>query len=94
MSEIWITNRSETVFQDGFAGVKYTFTPGEAVAIPLEAARHIFGFQSEDKTPFLARLGWARTTNDVPEGLKRLEAFQIDLEKPELKPAKAIKLVK
>ena len=72
-----VTNTGDAVFEDGFAGEKYTFRPGKAVEIPEAAAEHIFGYGIEDKTSHLARLGWIETRNDVPKGMERLDKFVI-----------------
>jgi hypothetical protein len=74
---VTVTNTGDEVFEDGFSGLKYRFLPGKAVEIPEAAAMHIFGYECEDKTPHLARLGWAETRNDVPAGLERLAKFEI-----------------
>jgi hypothetical protein len=79
---VYVTNRSDKEHEDGFAGVRYTFPPGESVQVPEEAARHIFGYGEEDKEPHLARLGWIRLKTELPEGLKRLEQFQITVDLP------------
>jgi len=74
---VYVTNRRDEVFEDGYSGVRYTFVPGKATEIPVEAARHIFGYGEEDKEPYLCRLGWIKTKNDLPEGIKLLRLFEI-----------------
>lgn len=74
---VQVVNRSDEELEDGFAGVRYRFPVGEPVEIPVEAARHIFGYGEEDREPFLVRLGWIETRNDLPKGLKRLNKFEI-----------------
>jgi hypothetical protein len=83
MSNIFVTNNSDTPLHDGYCGVFYDFKVGETLEIPVEAARHIFGYGDDDKQPYLARLGWARTSNDIPEGLKRLDQWSFSDSKPE-----------
>jgi hypothetical protein len=50
--------------KDCFNGVEYTFAYGRPIVIPLEAARHIFGFDSVTKKPnfnhVIQRWGWNR----------------------------------
>jgi len=74
---VQVVNRSDEELEDGFAGVRYRFPVGEPVEIPVEAARHIFGYGEEDREPFLVRLGWIETRKDLPKGLKRLDRFEI-----------------
>jgi len=78
MSMAQVTNTGSEVFEDGYAGIRYTFAPGKKVAIPFEAAVHIFGHRQADKDSVMARLGWATTRNDMPEGLKKLAKFKIE----------------
>jgi len=60
MSNIFVTNNSDSPLKDGFAGVQYQFKVGETVEIPVEAAAHIFGYGNDNKELYLARLGWER----------------------------------
>ena len=78
MSIARVTNTGKEVFEDGYAGERYVFAPGKEVSIPYEAAVHIFGHNLKDKSDTIARLGWAETNRDMPEGLKRLAKFKIE----------------
>ena len=82
MTTIYVTNRSDKPLKDGFAGQFYEFKPGSTVELSEEVARHIFGYGDENKEPYLARLGWAKTTNDLEEGLKRLAQWELSTEPP------------
>jgi hypothetical protein len=93
MSDVWVTNTTKEHFEDMWHGDKYAFPPAKAVMVPLEVARHIFGYGMDNRVPVLARLGWAVTANDVPVGLKRLDRFVISDEKPEEERPKVIALV-
>ena len=44
MSDVWVTNATKEHFEDMWHGDKYTFPPGKAVMVPLEVARHVFGY--------------------------------------------------
>jgi hypothetical protein len=79
---VFVTNTGTEKLTDSWDGKPYDFSPGKAVEIPAVAAAHLFGFGVEDKTPQLARFGWAVTTKDIPEGLKRLAKFKIDENRP------------
>ena len=80
---IFVTNNSDQDLKDGFGGVFYNFVQGSTVEIPLEAAKHIFGYEQEDKTPYLARLGWAKTTNELKDGLQRLSKWELSTQPPQ-----------
>ena len=82
MREIFVTNNNDFHHQDAYDGIVYDFPPKERVAVPVEAAVHMFGFNQKDKTDTLQRLGWAsqvdRKTGKVeehPEGVKWLARF-------------------
>jgi hypothetical protein len=94
MPSVWVTNTTDEALEDGWAGNRYRFSPNQSLEVPHEAAQHIFGWEIEDKVPFLSRLGWVKTSNDVPNGMKRLDAFKISAEPPEQKSSGRMKLVK
>ncbi len=93
MSDVWVTNGTKEPFEDMWHGNKYAFPPGKAVMVPVEVARHVFGYGMGDRIPVLARLGWAVTANDVANGLKRLDRFVISDEEPKEERTKVIALV-
>ena len=82
MSNIFVTNNSEKTLTDGLAGVFYDFPQGKTVEIPEEVARHIFGYKDDKKEPYLARLGWIKTQNELSEGLKILSQWSLSTEPP------------
>lgn len=88
--KVWITNNSGTEHSDGHAGFRYDFPVSESVEIPADAAAHIFGHGADDKSPYLARLGWARTISDLPKAAEHLAKFEISDEPPV--KAKVVKL--
>lgn len=80
--EIFVTNHNDFHHTDSFAGVEYDFPPKERVIVPVDAAVHMFGFNSPDKSATLARLGWVWTMDEKtrkfvedPEGVKKLAKF-------------------
>jgi len=93
MSDVWVSNGTKEVFEDMWHGDKYTFPPGKAVMVPLEVARHVFGYGLANRVPVLARLGWAVTSNDIPKGLERLNRFVISDEEPKEERPKVVALV-
>ena len=82
MREIFVTNRNDFHHFDRYAGVDYDFPPNERVAVPVEAAVHMFGFNMPDKSEALSRLGWSvkydptvRNYVNDDEGVKKLARF-------------------
>jgi len=82
MSNVFVTNNSEKKLTDGYGGVFYEFKKGETVEIPENVARHIFGYGDPDKEPYLARLGWVISRNDLDKGLEILSQWEISTEPP------------
>jgi hypothetical protein len=82
MSVIFVTNNSDKVWKDGYAGKFYTFGKGETVEIPIEVATHVFGYGDDNKEPYLARLGWITTANDLDKGLELLSKWELSTEPP------------
>ena len=81
-TEIFVTNHNDFHHSDQYAGVPYEFPPKERVAVSVDAAVHMFGFNLPDKNNVLNRLGWAwhydaKAHNFVenPEGAKQLARF-------------------
>jgi len=85
MTTYFVTNNSDTVLTDSWDGKPFVFEPGKTLEVPEEIVVHVFGYHATDKSPILARFGWAKTLNDIPEGLKKLEQFVISNEPPKVK---------
>jgi hypothetical protein len=75
--QVWVLNTSDAPLKASYDGVSYEFPVGRHVAVPIEAAKHIFGYPDEDKEPCLVRLGWVRMNTDLPAGFERLARFVI-----------------
>lgn len=80
--EIFVTNHNDFHHEDNFDGTHYDFPPKERVAVGVDAATHMFGFNMPDKSGVLTRLGWAwkydpekRKVVEDPDGVKRLSRF-------------------
>jgi hypothetical protein len=73
-NEVIVTNKNPKTFSDGFGGMAWTFEPNKKVTIPLAAAIHIFGFNKQDKTTTLRRLGLA----NHPDGKQWLSNISMD----------------
>lgn len=82
MDTIFVTNNGDFSFEDGFAGKRYQFSVGSTVEIPLLAAKHIFGYGEQDKTPYLVRLGWLQLSNELDKAMVKLNKFKFDKQQP------------
>jgi hypothetical protein len=82
MTTIYVTNKTDKVLVDEYAFKQYKFPVNITVEVPIEVARHIFGYGSDNKELIVARLGFAKTLNDMPDGLLHLEKFIVSEEKP------------
>lgn len=79
---VFVTNRWERDIAFTYAFKPYLFPLGETVEVPMEAARHIFGYGEQDKEPYMAQLALIRTRNDIPDGLKALAKIDIAEQPP------------
>ena len=79
---VWVENTGTELVQASWDGVIYTLSPDSIVEVPVSLAQTYFGFEVEDKEPSLIRLGWVKTTNDIPAAMERLAAFKTTLEPP------------
>jgi hypothetical protein len=82
MGMLFVTNKNSFHHVDMYDGEQYEFPPGKRVAVPEEAATHMFGRDLVDKTATLQRLGWEsrydpKSRELIPdaEGVKKLANF-------------------
>jgi hypothetical protein len=78
-----VVNHTDKVVHGRFSGTDYAFHPGKPLDVPIVAAAHIFDFGKKEKTQALARLGWARTSEEMEDGLAKLEKIKFE-DPPEL----------
>ena len=83
MEEVFVTNNSGQTLVAEFNYREITFPVGESVKVPINAAKHIFGFGAENKEPYLARLGFIRLHSEIEQGLEKLAKFEITSELPQ-----------
>ena len=84
MSEqVFVTNNSGQKLVAEFNYRDYEFPVDETVEVPVNAAKHIFGFGAENKEPYLARLGFIRLHSEIEQGLEKLAKFEITSELPQ-----------
>ena len=82
MKTVYVTNTWEKPIAFDFAYKLYEFPVNETIEVPVDCARHLFGYMEMDKEPYLARLGLIQTKNDLPEGMAILSKILIQEEAP------------
>lgn len=96
-----VTNKNAESYARKFDGKLYTFPPGEAVVIPVEAAQYLFAYNQGDaeRQKIMIRNGWQRNGQPgVGEGTpawaqKKLGNFIFKKAPDEAPPAKPEKVV-
>ena len=83
MTTVYVTNQGEKTLIDEYAFKTYKFPVNEPVEVDIAVARHLFGYEQEDKLPAMVRIGLCKSTNEIEEGLSKLEKFVITQDKPE-----------
>jgi hypothetical protein len=83
---VFVTNRGMKHISR-YCGQNYVFNTNEEVEIPLEAAKHIFGYGDDNKEPYFVRLGWMKISTDFDKAVSRLSEFTFSSE-----PAKKVHL--
>jgi hypothetical protein len=85
MDGIFVTNKNKFLHTDRYDGEDFVFPPGEKVFISKPAATHMFGWNLNDTTEVLVRLGWATAYDkelknfvEDKEGVAKLANFVFD----------------
>lgn len=73
---IGVKNTGADPITGRYDGQDYVFKPGVTVALPDEAATHIFGYGLDDKSRALIRLGWLVNSTQYAHALQRLDSIQ------------------
>jgi hypothetical protein len=73
-----ITNGTNRVIKGRFDGVDYIFPPKKPVDVHVFVARHVFGFDMEDKSHAMARLGWMSSSDQLDEAYAELAKIKFD----------------
>ena len=77
---VTVTNTGDKELVDSFDGEEFSFPPKKSVTIPSNVARHIFGYDLDDKLEKVIRLGWTQTSKDIPQAMARLRKFRFEPE--------------
>lgn len=80
MSVVYVTNYSDADHVDSHGGVVYQFKKQVSVEVPQNVASDLFGYGHINKEEFVVRLGWAKTSVEMPQALQKLEQFHISAE--------------
>jgi hypothetical protein len=73
-----ITNGTNRVIRGRFDGVDYVFPPKKPVDVHVNVARHVFGFDVEDKSHAMARLGWMTSSDQTDAAYAELAKVKFD----------------
>lgn len=82
MSTVWVVNKSDTEFSKGWDERTFVFKPNVPVEVPLSFAKNVLGYESGDKYDVVVRLGWTKTSTDLPEAFARLNKVEITSDRP------------
>lgn len=82
MTTVYVTNNWDRTIESDFEYVTYNLPPGGMIEMSEEAARHIFGYQKDNKEFYMARLGIIQTMNDIPKGYEVMKKISITTDKP------------
>jgi len=77
---VYVRNNSQDSLSDSFDGIKYDFLPGKEIEMPEIAAKHIFGYDDDNKEPYLVRLGWMKMSNEFDAAMQKLGKFSFSKE--------------
>lgn len=80
---IRVINGNEFPVLGRYNGKDYKFLPDVPLDVPELVAMHIFDLGRDDKSTALARLGWARTSDELEAGMKKLNKISFE-EPPEM----------
>ena len=75
MSTVFVTNQGSQSLRAKYVTQWFDFPPSQSVEVPLEVAKHIFGYGEDDKEPYLIRLGWMKMNTDYERAKERLSQF-------------------
>jgi hypothetical protein len=84
MTEIvYVTNNSDKdiSFEYNFVGIELPV--GKTVKMPIQAARHVLGYEDDDKEKYLVQLGLIRLHSELEEATERFQKIIISETAPE-----------
>lgn len=79
---LYVKNTNSFVFRARFDGIDYSFPINEKVPVDREAAKHIFGFGSDDKAEVMVRHGWCLSSDRIEDGQRILNKFVFSEDEP------------
>jgi hypothetical protein len=84
-------SRARQAIVGRWGGKDYVFPFEKPVNVHLNVAKHVFGLGMDDKTTALARLGWAATSDALPDAYDRLTKIKFE-DLPELMEVNRFKI--
>jgi SpoVK/Ycf46/Vps4 family AAA+-type ATPase len=75
-----VTNASDAELVGYFDSQKYVFPKGKTVTVENNVARHILGYDMDEKAKeqVVVMHGWCRKSDDLPRALSRLKRFRFE----------------
>lgn len=74
-----VSNKNNFDFDGRYNGVDYHFPQGKTVAVPDDAAKHIFGVGLADKIDVLVRHGWMSNAAARDTAMAKLNNFSFNV---------------
>jgi hypothetical protein len=74
-----IRNNNDFAFTGRYNGIDYDFPAGATVAVPEDAARHIFGVGVADKAEIMTRHGWLGVNANYDVAMQKLNNFSFNV---------------
>lgn len=73
-----IVNGTNRMINGRYDGVDYKFPPKKPVDVHVNVARHVFGFDLEDKSFAMARLGWMTSSDQENVAYEELAKIKFE----------------
>lgn len=79
---VYVTNNTNKDLYAEYNYVGYDFPVGKTVELTVPAARHMVGYEDEDKEKYLVQLGMIRLHSELEEAMENLKKLNISAEPP------------
>ena len=77
---VYVTNHTDKDLYAEYNYVGYDFPIGKTVELTVPAARHMLGYEDEDKEKYLVQLGMIRLHSELEEAMENLKKVTISLD--------------
>ena len=75
--KVFVTNNSDKDISFEYKFVGYSFPVGKTVKIPKEAAKHMLGYEDENKEKYLVQLGLIRLHSELEDATEKFKRVVI-----------------